>query len=88
MPIPKEANKVLQYFGPYENKKYILDKQDIKGDYKDLIGKSLNTGSRVRNSLSGRTPQEELLASELLSSLREVRFNEQEFSTCKPVSDI
>ncbi len=38
--------------------------------------------------MSGRTPQDGLLASELSSSLREVRFCEQGFPAGIPVSDI
>ena len=52
--IPRENNNILEYFKPKKDKKYILNKQDIKGDHKDFIGKSLDTESRVRDSLSRR----------------------------------
>lgn len=56
MPISKEDNNTLENFESYKDKKSILEEQDIEGDHRDLIGKSLNTKSHRRNSLLGRTP--------------------------------
>ena len=53
-----------------------------------MVGKSSNTGSRAKDSLLGHTLQDGLFASELSSSLIEIRFTQQKFSTDKPVSDI
>ena len=52
-----------------------------------MVGKSLDTGSLARKDVLGRIPQDKLLANELLSSLREISFSEQEFSAGKPISD-
>ncbi len=53
-----------------------------------MVGKSSDIGSHVRDGLSGQTSQDGFLASESSSSLREVRFSEQEFPAGTPVSDI
>ena len=53
-----------------------------------MVSKSSDTESCARNDLSGYTPQDGLLASELLASLREVRFSEQGFPVNKLVTDI
>lgn len=39
MPMPRKDDNILKYFEPYENKRYTIDEQDIKKDYKDLISK-------------------------------------------------
>ena len=85
MPMPRKNNNALDNFGPYKNEGPRPEAQDIEGDYRDLVGKSSDTRSRVR---AGRTPQNRLLGSESSSSLREVRFSEQEFLTGTPVSNI
>ena len=59
----------------------------MERNYRDLVGKSLDTGSRARNGLSGHTFLAGLLASASSSSLRKVRFSEQEFLAGKLVSD-
>ncbi len=53
-----------------------------------MIGESSDTGSHARDGLSGRTPQTGLLGSESSSSLREVKFNDQEFAAGTLVSNI
>ncbi len=53
-----------------------------------MIGESSDTESRAKEGLSGRTPQAGLLGSESSSSLREVRFSDQEFAASTPVSNI
>ena len=68
--------------------KSTLKEQKMEGDQRDLVRKSLDTGSRAKKSLSGHTLQAELFASELSSSLREVRFSEQVFPASKHVLDI
>lgn len=88
IPMPREDNNALENFVPHKDKKSILEKQDIKKDYRDLIGKSSDTRSHARDDLSRCTPQNRFLANELLSSLRKIKFNEQEFSIGKFVSDI
>ena len=53
-----------------------------------MIEKSSDTGIYAREGLSGRTPQDGLLARKSSISLREIRSSEQVFSTGKPISDI
>ncbi len=88
IPILGEDDNISENFGLHEDKEFILEEQDIKGDHRNLVDKSSGTGSYVRDSLSRYTPQDRLLASESLLSLREVKFSKQEFSVGKPVSDI
>ena len=88
MSMPGEDDNSSEYFGSHENEKYILNEQNIEGDHRDLVGKSSDTKSRAKDDLSGRTPQDGLLASQLSSSLKEVKFSEQEFPAGKPVSNI
>ncbi len=73
--LGKDDN-ALGNFVPYEDEKSTLEEQDIERDHRNLIGKSSDTESRARDGLSRRTPQAELLESELSSSLREVRFSD------------
>ncbi len=74
--------------GPHEDEKSTLAEQDIKRDHRNLVGESSDTRSHARDGLSGRTPQAGLLGSESSSSLREVRFSDQEFAAGIPVSNI
>ena len=76
MPMPGKDNNLSEYIGPHKDKEYTLDAQNIEGDYRNLVGKSLNTKSRARDSLSEHTFQAKLFASELSSPLREVKFGE------------
>ena len=85
MLILEEDDNVSDNFGPYKNDKSKPKMQDIKGDHRDWVGKSLNTGSRARVK---HTLQDRLLRNELSSFWREIRFNEQEFSASTPVSNI
>lgn len=73
----------------YEKEEYLLGNkwQDGKDDHRNKIAKS-SDNKRLTNILSRHTLQDGLLANELLSSLRKVRFNKQEFSSGKPISDI
>lgn len=43
MPIPGENNNTSENFEPYENKESLLENQDIEGDHRDFVGKSLDT---------------------------------------------
>ncbi len=87
-PIPKEDENTSDNFGLHGDEKSILEEQDIEVDHRNSVGKSSDTGSHARDGLSGRTPQDGLFASESSSSLREVRFREQEFPAGISVSDI
>ncbi len=88
IPIPREGDNASRNFGLHEDEESILEEQDIEGDHRNFVGKRLDTRSRVSNSLSGRTLQAGLLGSELSSSLKEVRFSDQEFAAGTPVSNI
>ena len=56
MPILRKNNNVLENFGPNEDKKSTLKKQNIEGDHINLVGKNSDTKSHTKDSLSGRTP--------------------------------
>ena len=71
----KKAN-----FGSHEDEKLTLEEQDIEKDYRNLGGKSLDIESHAKDGLAGRTPQAGLFGSESSSSLREVRFSDEEFA--------
>ncbi len=88
MPIPEEDENTSDNFGLREDEESILEEKDIEGDHRNLVSESSDTVSNAKDGLSGRTPQDGLLARELSSSLREVRFSEQEFSAGIPVSNI
>lgn len=51
----EKKNNALENFRSYEDEKSILEKQNLKKDYKDLINKSLNTISNAKDSLSKHT---------------------------------
>lgn len=85
MSILREDDNVSENFGSYEEEKSLLKKQVIKEDHRNLVGKSSDIGSCIRDILSGHTPQDGLLTSESLSFLREVSFNKQEFPADKPI---
>ncbi len=73
-PIPGEDENTSDNFGLHEDEESILEEQNIEGDHRYSVGESSDTGSHARDSLSGRTPQDGLLASELSSSLRSLGF--------------
>ena len=81
----EEDDNASDNFGPYEDEESLPEAQDIKEDYRNLVGKSSDTGSCIR---AGHTPQDGLLGNESLLSLRELRFSEQEFSAGIPVSNL
>lgn len=55
MTISRKNNNLSKNFGSYEDEKSILEKQNIKEDYGDLINKSSDTRSYARDNLSKRT---------------------------------
>ena len=85
MPILREDNNRSDNFRSYENEKCTPKVQDIEKDHRDLVDKSSDTGSHVRVE---RIPQDELLGNGSSSSLRDVRFGEQEFPAGTLVSNI
>lgn len=84
-----ENDNALTYFIHHKEEKYPMNNkgQDIEEDQRDLISKSSDNKS-VKNILLIRISQDELLGSELSLSLRKFRFNEKEFPTRTPISDI
>ena len=60
--MPREDDNTLNNFGPYENEKSTPEAQKMKRDYRDLVGKSSDTGSHAR---AEHTPQDGLPKSEL-----------------------
>ncbi len=87
-PILGEDDNTSGNLGSHEDEESTLEEQDIEGDHRNLVGESSDTRSRVRDGLSGRTPQAGLLESESSSSLREVRFSVHKFAAGTPVSNI
>lgn len=85
--LGKNVN-ISENFRFYNNEKSILKKRKIKKDYKNLINKNLNTRNHAKSGLLGYTSQARLFTSELLASLKEVKFNKKEFFAGKLVSDI
>ena len=67
-------DNVSENFGPYEDNE--SEEQDIKGDHKNLLGESSDTGSYARDNLSECTLLNGLLANNLSISLKEARFSE------------
>lgn len=88
MPIQRKNDNTLDNFRFYEDKKSILEAQDTKRDYRDLVDENSDTRNRTKNSLSGYTIQDELLESELSSFLREIWFSKQQFPAGTPISHI
>ena len=86
--IPGEDENVSENVEPHKDEELILEEQDIKKDHRNLGGKSLNTGSCAKDGLSRQTSQTGLLEYKLSSSLREVRFSDQEFAAGIPISNI
>lgn len=86
--MPEKNNNTLKNFGPYKDEKSIIKKQEIGRDYRDLIGKNLDTKSHAKDSLTEYTFQAEFLASELSLSLKEMRFCKQKFFANKFVLNI
>ena len=72
IPMLEENNNTSDNFGPHKDENSTLEKQDIKGDNKDLIDQDSDTGSHAKDSLIKHTAQDRFLVSELLSFLREV----------------
>ena len=87
-PMAGKDDDVSENFGLYKDEESILKEQEMEGDQRDLVGKSLNIGSCAIDGLSGHIPQVGVLVCELSSSLREVRLNKQEFLAGKPESNI
>ncbi len=84
-----EDDNTSDHFMYHEEEEYPLgnNKQEIREIQRDSVGQSSDNES-LRDMLSGRIPQAGLLGSESSSSLREVRFKDQEFTTGTPISNI
>ena len=54
-----------KYFKLHKDQKYILDEQNIEEDHRNLVGKSLDFESYVRDSLSESILQNGFFANEL-----------------------
>ena len=63
-------------FGLYKDEKSTLEEQDIEKNHKNLGSKSFDTKNYTKNGLAGCILQTELFRNELLSFLKEVRFND------------
>ncbi len=87
-PMLVEDDDASDHFQHHEEEEYLLgnEGQEIRENQRDS-GQSLNNKS-LRDILPGRTPQAGLLGSESSSSLREVRFRDQEFAAGISISNI
>ena len=88
IPIPEEDDNTSKNFGPYEDEEFTLKEQEIEKDYTNLVSKSSDTESYIRDGLSGHTPQDGLFINESFSFLKEVRFSKQKFPASKLISNI
>lgn len=84
-----ENNNASDYFIYYNRKEYPLGnkKKDIREDQRHLVGKSLDN-KNVKNMLPRCTSQDELFASKLSFSLKEIQFSKQKFLASIPISNI
>lgn len=53
MLIPREDNNALENFKSHEDEKLKLEGQNIERDYRNLIGKSSDIESHIKDNLSG-----------------------------------
>lgn len=83
-----EDHNLSDNFGPHKDEQPALEGTDIEEHIIELVGKSLDTESHIKDILSGRTLQDGLLGSKLSSFLREIRFSDQEFAASISVSNI
>lgn len=84
----EEDYNISDNFRFYLDEEFTLDEQDIERDYRDLIGQSSDTESYTSDGLLRCTLQNKLLVSKSSSSLRKIRFSEEEFHIDKLLSDI
>lgn len=73
MSILEEDNNLSKCFGPYKDEKCKLDKQDIKRDHRNLVSKSSDIRSCIKNNLLRCIFQDRYFASESSLSLKEVK---------------
>lgn len=74
MPMLKLNNHKSNYFQSNNNEKFRLDKQNIKKDQKDFVGKSLDNKRRIKKSLLRHIPQNKGFINKLLLFLKEISF--------------
>lgn len=76
MPMLEKDDNLSDNFGPYIDKKSALGEPEIETNDINFVDESLDIKSCIKDIVSGCTPQEKLFGSELLSSLKEVKFSE------------
>lgn len=74
--------------GSYKDEKPAIERLDIEKDDKNYISKSSDTESCTRDIFSEHTLQDWLFRRELLASLREIKFSDQEFIAGISISNI
>lgn len=77
--IVKKDYNILNNFGSYKNEKPVIKGLEVEKDDIDLVNKSSNTENHVKDILSGYINHVKLFGIELLSSLRQVRFIDEDF---------
>lgn len=71
-----EDDNLSNNFRLYKDEKLVLKGANIKENDIDLVSESLDTGTHIRNILSGYTFQNKLLRNKWLSFLRKVKFSD------------
>ncbi len=89
MPMLAEDDDTSDHFIHHEEEEYLLGnkEQEIRKNQKDSVGQSSDNES-LRDILSERTSWAGLPGNESSSSLKEVRFSDQEFAAGTPISNI
>ena len=75
MLIFKEDGSLLENIEPFIDKKSALKRFKIETDNINLIGKSLNIKSYIKNMLLRYTCQNKLLGNKLSSFFKQIRFS-------------
>lgn len=81
-------DNLFNNFGPYKDGWLALKRSNIEEDDINLVSKSSDTESYSRDMLLGCIPQNGLLESKLLSSLKEIRLKDLEFVICISIFNI
>lgn len=83
-----EDHNLSDNFQSHNNEIPVLEQLEIEENDMNLVSKSLDTKNHIRNMLSNFTSQDGLLKSELLTSLKKIRFSDQEFAAGTSPSNI
>ena len=88
IPILGKEKNVSKNIELHRDEELTLEKRVIEKNYRNLRSKSLDNGSRAKNSLLGSTLQVRLHRSKSSSSLKEVTLGDQKLAVSIHVSNI